>query len=717
MKILHALCGLIIFSTLVGNCVYAKVSSPCDDLEASYIDVNSLQISAKQVKVGAVAYDAIASFEGNQNGKLFWKLDGISQSTLLPESCQYQSSLSGNNIFFNKINSLDNSFRYAANFDVLTQNGSNYLVLQNVSSVTPMTNSDENIGVIEQPLTGASASSFWPGTSIPVCWDTWNPDDNQARQWVQSAIETTWQRHSAVRFFGWGQCQGFSQVNDAIRIRVADVNPASQIGTGLRGVSGGMVLNFTYAMWTGARDGEEYCANGGRVPVGFIGSGASTHREYCTKIIAVHEFGHALGFTHEDLRSDRFGCEEPHTGQGTKGNYQITSYDLNSIMNYCNPNWNGFGQLSFLDRWGAISVYGGWSPDFAITPNNAAAGLSSLAAAHRNSDELNIFFQGPDRAIGTNWSNITVNNALWQTPFPVTPPGAGKANTPIAAVSRGNQLHVFYIGPDGALATTWTDGKPWVPPFPITPPSASRVDSPLVAVIRGTQLHVFYIGPDGALASTWSSPNSNDGLWHTPFPITSSGAAAPGSHLDALVRGTQLHVFFQGNDRAFASNWSASDFDNGRWQSAFPITPPGAGIVGSAIDAVLRNGQLHLFYQGSDGALASNWAPSGGKWNSPFPITPPGAARLNTPIAALARNADKLDVHFIGPDGAVATVWANALIQNGKWQTPFPVTPPGYARSNSALVATSRFEKTMDVFYTGQLSEMKTLWSNDPRNE
>jgi hypothetical protein len=211
----------------------------------------------------------------------------------------------------------------------------------------------------------------------------------------------------------------------------------------------------------------------------------------------------------------------------------------------------------------------------------------------------------------------------------------------------------------------------------------------------------------------------NNGRWQAPFPITPPGAAGPGSRIDVVLRGSELHVFFQGGDRAMATAWSAPDFDNGRWQQAFPITPPDAGLAGTAVDAVLRSDQLHLFYQGPDGALATTWAApnaDGGRWHSPFPITPPGAGRPNSPIAALARNADKLDVHYIGPDGAVATVWANAGIQEGRWQQPFPVTPPGFARSNTTLAATSRFERMMDVFYLGQLSEAKTLWANDPRS-
>jgi hypothetical protein len=84
-------------------------------------------------------------------------------------------------------------------------------------------------------------------------------------------------------------------------------------------------------------------------------------------------------------------------------------------------------------------------------------------------------------------------------------------------------------------------------------------------------------------------------------------------------------------------------------------------------------------------------------------------------LAALARDADRFDVHFIGPDGAVATVWVNPKVQGGRWQQAFPITPPGFARGNATLAATSRVKEMMDVFYLGQSGEVKSLWALDPR--
>jgi hypothetical protein len=80
-------------------------------------------------------------------------------------------------------------------------------------------------------------------------------------------------------------------------------------------------------------------------------------REYCIEAIGAHEFGHALGFAHEQNRPDtpRNVCtQEP---QGETMDFMIGAWDLASVMNYCNSAWNGNGHLSAGDILALLVLY------------------------------------------------------------------------------------------------------------------------------------------------------------------------------------------------------------------------------------------------------------------------------------------------------------------------------------------------------------------------
>jgi Astacin (Peptidase family M12A) len=178
------------------------------------------------------------------------------------------------------------------------------------------------------------ATAKWPGPGVYVCWE--NPDQKYSSEMalVRKSVADSWEAASQVRFTGWQKC---GVQNRGIRILIDDSGPHTKgLGKRLDGVVNGMVLNFTFNNWSPA---------------------CKTMRDACVKSIAVHEFGHGLGFAHEHNRPDKPGeCQEP--AQGANGTVLLTPYDPDSVMNYCNPVYNNNGILSRYDKEGVRAVYG-----------------------------------------------------------------------------------------------------------------------------------------------------------------------------------------------------------------------------------------------------------------------------------------------------------------------------------------------------------------------
>lgn len=224
----------------------------------------------------------------------------------------------------------------------------------------------------------ALKNSIWPSSQIPVCWEQQQIVGSSEAGWVEDAITRSWQAHGNIEFVGWQLCDDVPSRGDGIRIAVEDVRAhVKGLGRHLDGVARGMVLNFTF------RNFRPNCR---------------VNREHCIRKIAMHEFGHALGFTHEQNREpETHWCRAERNG--TRGDLLVTPYDFESIMNYCNPKSENNGQLSKLDIEGVKALY----PHFVPTELSSSAWYKIVTR-----------FTG--QCIHVQNANSARRNSMWQWP-------------------------------------------------------------------------------------------------------------------------------------------------------------------------------------------------------------------------------------------------------------------------------------------------------------
>jgi hypothetical protein len=210
----------------------------------------------------------------------------------------------------------------------------------------------------ESNLYQGAGVTLWSanGNTVPVCWEM-RPQPNHGdvngaqyttwRQKIKDAIVSGWQGTTSVRFTGWGACPE-SGTQKFVRILMYRATGATT------GIGGGAALMGMAALMSPPAANTCGPEQGGcpqrSVWIALADDTSTSRIQY----LARHEFGHILGFDHEQNSPGNTGSCPPDTGANTSG-IVLSSYDVSSLMSYCGNILSG--AMTTKDIRGARKAY------------------------------------------------------------------------------------------------------------------------------------------------------------------------------------------------------------------------------------------------------------------------------------------------------------------------------------------------------------------------
>jgi hypothetical protein len=251
----------------------------------------------------------------------------------------------------------------------------------------------------------ANRDYLWTGNPvvIPVCWEnasanniyapTFTIPESTSREWVRNAVEGQWSRYGRLNFTTWDTC---TPGKPGVHIQIFQSGGSSAPGgSTMNGVTNGVKLNLYY----GDRPGD--C------------QASQASLQHCVQAVALHEFGHVLGFYHEEERPDYSSSA---TGACAKQSWPNANpqyygaYDVDSVMSYCGQpadqinTWKD--QLSPGDIAAVQKAYG------RRISGQMVAARSADMLSDNNSPDARAFLWDGDEAAGQRWSYDFASQAL-----------------------------------------------------------------------------------------------------------------------------------------------------------------------------------------------------------------------------------------------------------------------------------------------------------------
>jgi hypothetical protein len=341
-----------------------------------------------------------------------------------------------------------------------------------------------------------------------------------------------------------------------------------------------------------------------------------------------------------------------------------------------------------------------------------AIGLGGLTTAvNPVHGTMDVDYVGGDAHVHQLWYNGAWNKVDLSS-LASAPAASLTSGIKTAFNSNAGTMEIHYIGTDQHVYTLFYDGSWHVADLTATTGALNAISgSPLTVLhnpIVNTQ-EVEYLGTDQHVHLLFY-----DGSWHTQDLTVTAGApnAATSSRLASEVNtlANTVEVHYIGTDQHVHTLWY-----DGTWHTSDLMAASGApnAVAGSPITAAVNTvaNTVEVGYIGGDQHIHQLWY--NGLWHTTdltATTGSPNAVTNSSLVAELNTIANTMEVHYVGTDQHVHTLWYNGL-----WHTSDLMVASGApnAVSSSPLTAVvDTIANTIEVEYLGSDQHVHQLWYN-----